>query len=235
MYRTSRPPPWANRGPPTRVAALTPGGHSAPRVGPSYFLRGRPTRNRREPLATIGNLGSKRGNLDTEKLTDSLRRRKASPMCHNQTHALQQDDAENECASEPDVRRYPRIDLGRCSERSEGQRVRRPCRSDTSGRKSFAACLTNLRKCRTTTEGSPRRDARSSGAFGWTEPLRRRYTTPSTYRWLKDAGTSEIPSPTATRLSVDAMRGASCPAYGLKPAARHAAIVTSRRPIPGGP
>ena len=50
----------------------------------------------------------------------------------------------------------------------------RPRRSDSSKREFFAACLTKVRKCRTTTEGSPWRDARSNGAFGWMGPSRRR-------------------------------------------------------------
>ena len=61
----------------------------------------------------------------------------------------------------------------RYSYRPRFQRVR-PRRSDSSKREFFAACLTNLRKCRTTTEESPRRDARSRGAFGWMEPPRAR-------------------------------------------------------------
>src|SRR5215510_12919305 len=42
----------------------------------------------------------------------------------------------------------------------------------SSKRAFFAACLTKLTKCRTTGEGSPRRDARVWGAFGRTEPTR---------------------------------------------------------------
>ena len=83
------------------------------------------------------------------------------------------------CPIEADVYSYAPIDLRRCSELSATRRVRLRG-SDSLNRKFFAACLTNLRKCRTTIEGSPRRDARSSGAFGWMGPLRRRYTTPST-------------------------------------------------------
>src|SRR5215216_1949919 len=37
----------------------------------------------------------------------------------------------------------------------------------------FAASLTRFKKCRTTAEGSPRRDARFRMAFGWLGPLRR--------------------------------------------------------------
>lgn len=51
----------------------------------------------------------------------------------------------------------------------------------------------------------------------------------------------DIPNPAATRLKVEAMRGACCveaarlPTRGLKPAAWQAAIIASYIPVPGGP
>src|ERR1700687_1416534 len=101
-----------------------------------------------------------------------------------------------------------------------------------SARKFLAARLTRLRKCRTTAEGSPRRDARFRTAFGWLGPLRRRYATPSMIIRCMEAGTAEIPRPGATRLSADVMRGASWPRRGRKPALRHAAVVASYSPGP---
>jgi hypothetical protein len=47
-------------------------------------------------------------------------------------------------------------------------------------------------------------------------PLRRRYATPSMRMCRREAGTREIPSPTATRPSVDMMVGASWPTRGLE-------------------
>jgi len=61
----SRPPPWAHRDLPRASLRLTRGGHSATRVGPSYWLRGRPMSQRERAFATTGIWAGKRGNLDT--------------------------------------------------------------------------------------------------------------------------------------------------------------------------
>ena len=104
-----------------------------------------------------------------------------------------------------------------------------------SADKPLAVAFTRFTNCRTTAEASPRREARLRMAFGWPAPLRRRYMTPSMRICCSEAGTTAMPSPLATRLSADVMRGASWPMRGLKPAARHAITVASWRPLPAGP
>lgn len=88
----------------------------------------------------------------------------------------------------------------------------------------IAAFLTKARKCRTTAEGSPRREARFRGCVTRAAPLSRRYTTPSIFIRRTDSGTMEIPSPAATKLSADVMRGTCWPMRGLNPAAWQAAV-----------
>jgi len=109
-------------------------------------------------------------------------------------------------------------------------RIPRMSGLESSRRKSLAARFTKFRKCRTTAEESPRRDARFKGCLGIGPPLRRRYVTPSMCIRCSEAGTREMPSPTETRLSVDAMREASGPMRGVKPAAWQAAIVEAYNP-----
>ncbi len=106
---------------------------------------------------------------------------------------------------------------------------------------SFAVAFTSLMNCLTTPDASPRRDASASDAFGLEPPLSGRYRTPSIFMRCNEDGTIEMPEPAATRLKVEVMRGACwvdaprLPTRGLNPAARHAAIVASYMPVPGGP
>src|SRR5262249_23579111 len=87
--------------------------------------------------------------------------------------------------------------------------------------------FTSCRNCRTTVEGSARRDARLRRTVDCGEPFSRRYTTPSICIRCMDAGTRAIPSPTATKPRLDVTRGARWTTRGLNPEARHAAIVAS--------
>src|SRR5215471_1009144 len=87
--------------------------------------------------------------------------------------------------------------------------------------------FTRFRNCRTTVEGSARRDARLRQMVDCGEPFSRRYTTPSICIRCMDAGTRAIPSPTATKPRLDVTRGARWTTRGLNPEARHAAIVAS--------
>ena len=65
------------------------------------------------------------------------------------------------------------------------------------GGKSLAALLTRWRNFLTTSEESPRREARLSAALGLAVPLRERYTTPSMFMRCSDEGTNVTPSPAA--------------------------------------
>jgi len=51
--------------------------------------------------------------------------------------------------------------------------------------------------------------------------------TPETSSWRIDAGTIDTPSSAATRLTTDAICGASWPMIGSKPAARQALMMLS--------
>ena len=54
-----------------------------------------------------------------------------------------------------------------------------------------------------------------------------RNAIPATVRCRIDAGTTEMPRPATTRLSVAGRRGASCTIVGAKPASRQAARIAS--------
>lgn len=82
-------------------------------------------------------------------------------------------------------------------------------------------------KCRMAAEGASRRAAMDRKALGWTGPRSGRNATPSIVMLRMDAGTKVTPSPLATKLSADMIRGASWPRRGLNPASAQAARVAS--------
>src|SRR5579883_731641 len=93
---------------------------------------------------------------------------------------------------------------------------------------------TRSMKASVAADRSSARQARLSGTLIPGRPAKALYVTPSSGRRLSDAGTMVMPSPAATRLSVETMRGASWTTCGLKPASAQAAMITSYRPRPSG-
>jgi hypothetical protein len=78
---------------------------------------------------------------------------------------------------------------------------------DQLGELFLAVDRTKLRNCLSTGEGSLRREANPRNAFG-AAPCMRRYTIPAIRTLCIVDGTKAIPSPAATRLRVDVIRGA---------------------------